>query len=281
MDQTCSDMQLQHRVNLSDGSKWSSCERVEFTGDTATWELSRAGGYDLLEAYQQTPHYQLIRAINDKALKAFVKKWGPLRVALGVWSGSDPIEAYRMERDRLTAIARLLASVVEPETQRDVLLEWVKVSEGNQFFQVLLAGLRTLFPIPGEVPLGFDENLGPWLETATMKQIETATLFLVSNVPPRTSAAGFTVERSKRGNSVRATLAIRSLVDALDWMVWQDVFQEHPIQFCVECRKFIESKTRHARRFCPDGCAHKRASREFEARKRDKRRKSNGTHKAR
>ena len=68
------------------------------------------------------------------------------------WSGSDPTDNYRNERERLAAIVKLLASVAQPERQRETLLELVRLSERDSVFEIMLKGLRSIFPIPGEFP---------------------------------------------------------------------------------------------------------------------------------
>lgn len=273
-------MKEQHRIN-TDGPFWYRCRLVEFTGKTATWELSQTGRYALLEAYQKAPHRQLVAALDDEKLRTFVRAWGPLRTKLDAWNGRDPIDSFRNERDRLAAIGKLLASVAEPERQREALLELVRLSERDSAFEIILKGLRPIFPIPGECPLGFDPNIQPWLEGATQKDIQKATEYLVCSLPPRSSGATFTVAKEGRRSVVRASLGIASLADALEWMVWQDVFQNHPFQFCAECRELFQPDTRHEKKFCSPECAHRKTAREWQQRKRDNRRKSNGTQKAR
>jgi hypothetical protein len=278
-------MKVQHYINTSESAGWYRCKRVEFAGETATWELSQTSRYSFLEAYQMTPHRQLIQADNDPALRAFVKSWGPLRPKLDVWSGNDPIEMYRRKRDSLTANVRLLASVEEPQMQRSALVGLSEISRLDSNFEtsldIPLAFLRTEFPIPGSASPGFDPNIRQWLETAQQEQIEAATVFLVSAVPLSLPVPRFSVERQRRGNILKASLGIDSLADALSWMVWQDVFQSHPFQFCAECRQLFQPDTRHEKKFCSQQCAHRKTAREWQQRKRNKERRTNGTHKTR
>ncbi len=278
-------MKEQHHINGTQGAGWYRCKRVEFAGEMATWELSRTSRYSFFEAYQMTPHRQLIQADNDPALRAFVKSWGPLRESLNAWSGNDPIEMYRRKRDHLTASVRLLASVEEPEMQRSALVGLSEISRVDSIydssFDIFLTGLRAQFPIPGSACSGFDPNIRQWLETAEQKQIEAATVILVSEVPLSLASPSFSVERLRHGNALRASLGIHSLADALNWMVWQDVFQDHPFQFCAECRKLFQPDTRHEKKFCSPECAHRKTAREWQQRKRNKERKSNGTQKTR
>jgi hypothetical protein len=276
-------MKEQLYINADEGADWYRCKRVEFTGETATWELSRTTCYSFLDAYQMTPHRQLIQAIDDNALRVFVRAWGPLRrFSLKGWNGVDPIETYREERDRLTAISRLLASVGQPEMQRSALLGFWKISSKvDSIPQMMLGTLQTRLPMACDVHLSFDENLQRWVEGLTQKQIEEATTWTVSEFPPLDSLPRFTVKRSRGGNVLGASLGIHTLVGALDWMVWQDVIQNHPIQFCAECRGLINFKGHHAKRFCSPECAHRKTGREWQQRKRQEKRKTDGTQKTR
>jgi hypothetical protein len=255
---------------------------VSFEGDTATWELSPTGRYDLFESYQKRPHLQLIKANDDDALRAFVKAWGPLRLRLDSWNGCDPIEAYRRTRDVLTASVRLIASIQQPEMRRSALLELVHLSkEGDEAFQMLPLMLRKKFAIPGDVQWGFDEELQHCVEDATAKEIETACISLVSLMPLTDYSLKLRVDTSKKGSVVRASIGITSLEDALHWMVWQDVFQKHRFQFCEECRKLFQPDSQHAKKYCSPECAHRKTAREWQQRKREKQRRTNGTQKAR
>jgi len=262
-------MHVQKHIN-SEGPFWYRCKRVDFHAETATWELSQTGRYALLEAYKKAPHSQLATTTDDEQLRAFVRAWGPLRARLNAWSGSDPIENYRNERDRLTAMVKLLASVAQPERKRDVLLELVGLSERDSVFELILKGLRIQFPIPGKCPLGFDPNIQPWLERASKNDIQNATEYVVSNLPLRSPLHSFTVVKEGRRSVVRASLGIATLGEALEWMVWQDVFQKRRFQFCERCRKLFIPDSKHAKKFCDERCAHLEAARTYAQRKREK-----------
>jgi hypothetical protein len=274
-------MKVQHHINTNEGIGWYRCKSVQFGGDTATWELSRESRYSFFEAYQMIPHRQLIKASDDISLRAFVKAWGPLRLILNDWTGSDPIDLYRTERNKLLVIARLLASVERPEMQRPALFGFARVSKADLGFEMNLSALQAQFPIPLDTESGFEDGIQSWLDALTQQQIEFAATWLVSNIVPWIGFPRFTVERSKGNNTLGATPGINDLVNALHWMLWQDVAQGHPIQFCVECRGLIDFKTQHAKKFCSPECAHRKTAREWQKHKRDKERESNVTQKTR
>jgi hypothetical protein len=146
----------------------------------------------------------------------------------------------------------------------------------------LYGGLQTLLPLPPDVTfLKDDQRLQQFLETLPQKQVEAAVTQLISTSELHGSPSRFTVEQHRGGKVLRASLGISNLVDALNWMVWQDVAQNHPIRFCVECRGLIDFKTQHAKKFCSQECAHRKTAREWQQRKRERERKKDGTQKAR
>ena len=126
-------MKVQHRINAA-GGHWYRCSRVEFIGETAQWELNPNSRYSFYEAYRRAPHRQLVEANDDTRLRNFVKAWGPLRVTLDSWSGSDPIERCRLERDKLRATIQVLTSVEDGVEQRNALTEWFEVHRREQGF---------------------------------------------------------------------------------------------------------------------------------------------------
>lgn len=280
-------MKVQKHINTAAGGYWYRCSRVEFIGDKVKWELSQTSRYSFYEAYERTPHRQLIEARDDAALQNFVKAWGPLYFSYpweSEWGDSQPIEIYRNERDQLQATAQLIASVEEREMQRPALMQFLETLHKTSLDEIALFSVRQILQIPGDMQSGFDQSFRDWLEGATSNQIETATFAVVNSGillwAPLTSPR-FLVERVGRRNVLRAELGLTSLFDALNWMIWQDVVQKHPWQFCAECRKVFQPDTRHEKKFCSDECAHRKTAREWQQRKRKDERKRNGTQKTR
>ena len=169
--------------------------------------------------------------------------------------------------------------------QRSVLLQLVELGGGNDDgWQAMPTELRSKFAIPGRITFGFDENLRRWVESATPAELDRACGVFLRFFPRTDYNLRFVVERNRSGNVPRASVTsvnIGSLADALHWMVWQDEFLKHPFQFCEECEKLFKPRTHHARKFCDNGCGHRRASREFERMKRKSEKEANGTHKTR
>lgn len=275
-------MKVQHRINIPTETRWCRCSRVEISGGAVKWELSRTGAYDLMESYQRSPHLQLAEAKDDGALRAFVRAWGPLRTTLlDSESGKDSVEDYRRERDRLAAEIRLVASITRPELRRSALLNAIESFGWRAYTDAPLIGLRHRVGIPWKGDLGFDPKLYQWAQHASEKEISEACAYLVSFLPITDYSLKLRVQRGRHGDVVRAWPGLSSLVDALHWMVWEDVYRERPFQFCAECGALFQSDTKHERLFCSTQCARRKTSREYERRKREKEKKSDGTKKAR
>ena len=267
-------MKSQYHINTPQEPKWYRCKRVEFIGETATWELSMAGEYGLLEAYQKAPHRQLIQATDDALLKSFVKAWGPLRMTLGAWNGSDPIAVYRRERDGLRASVLLLAAIQNGEGLREAAIDLLKVD--SEPFGI---HIRELLGIPQELKPSLGEAALNRVGKTTNAEILKVCDFLVGSFP--VPAPSFEIQRKGKATTLRPTLGIYSILGALRWMVWQDIFIEKPFRICADlnCGRFINFTSKHDRKFCTEECAHRVAARESAKRKREE--KKNGTQKAR
>jgi hypothetical protein len=201
-------MKVQHHINsskLTDGlypnvNGWYQCKTVMFEGETATWELSRTGHYDFMDAYKMNPHRQLVQATNDNLLRAFIRAWGPLRMVLGVWSGSDAIDDYRKARDRITVATRVLASVEEPDLQRFALRGFVDMLSAWDMFPPLFEGLRRRYTAGSDVGRGENEDRQKWVESLTQNQLkevtaEMAPIFAVMALKKRGKARGTRIFR--------------------------------------------------------------------------------------
>jgi hypothetical protein len=271
----------QNHVNTHD--RWYRCGRVEFSGKRVTWELASTAGYSYRDDYEKAPHCQLIRAGDDEALRAFVKAWGPLRRSLKDWSGTDAIDTYRKVRDRLDTTARLIACVAEtPEHQRDALRRFVILAQYDEVAEMLWDNVPLQLSTYRNAVRAVEKDALAGVSDWSARDVEQAVQWLVSVLEPPVTTERFQVI-TRKPKSVRVAPGINNLVDALDWMLWQDVREGHPVQFCQECRELIWrlKPTKHARKYCTEACAHKSAGREFQRRKRKKEREKNGPEKTR
>lgn len=244
------------------------------------WELSRTGEYDLMESYQRSPHLQLAKASDDEALRAFVKAWGPIKaIGLHSTSGTDSLDDYRKERDVLATAIRLVASIRLPKLRQSALMDAISSFGRRDYTDTPLIGLRRHMGIPWKEKTGFDPKLHEWANHATEGEVSAACAYLVSCLPLNDYTLKLKVEHGKHGDIVRARLDLNSLVDALHWMVWQDVFRERPFLLCAECGALFQPDSQHDRKFCSMQCARRKTSREYERRRRAKEKKHNGTKK--
>jgi hypothetical protein len=268
-------MQIQKHVNPKAGGSWYRCERVVFEQGLVKWELSRTGRYELLKAYAQKPHRQLIEAGDDNALRAFVKTWGPLDKLFlpKAWEGTDTITSYRRERDTLQAWVRFLAAIESPRYLHDAILGLLRLFDKGEFIW-----FRGRLGISGRLKDGFSNDIERRLGNATQNEIADVCDHLAGIFPlhvfPR-----FVIDRTGKGSIVAASSGVNSLTTALYWMVWQDIFMENPWQFCEECHKEFQPDFHHERKFCFPECAHRKAARESARRKREKERNKNVTRK--
>lgn len=252
-------MKSQLDVNTANGSSWYRCKSVEFADETALWELSPTGRYDFWEAYKSTPHRQLIKASDDVTLKEFVRAWGPLRNSLDTWNGADPLKNYREARHHLTLITQLLASVREPEMMRSALIECMNRTA---------LGLFEGFEWKADDSPNSDDFCERLLENAKPRELQNVATSFISTLATRIPGTKFEAVPNGESFVLRQRFNLMTLEKALHWMVFQDAFLGHPIQFCFECRSLIDFKGLHKKRFCSHECAHRSAARESAKRKR-------------
>jgi len=266
-------MNSKNNVNRPVSLQWYRCKRVEFTGETATWELSRTGEYSLVAAYKEEPHRDLIQAIDDDSLRVFVKKWGPLRLTLNEWTGSDPLPIYRRERDLLRAWALLFDAIRKREGLREAAIQLLRLDSEPYGIWI-----RSRLGITGALNAVLDEVALDRVARTTESECLDLCNFLVGSLS--IPAPSLQILGKGRAMELRPTMRLYSLPSALNWMVWQDVFSEKPFGFCPECGTFIDFTTKHDKEFCNNDCAHRKAARESARRKREEKRKS-GTQKTR
>lgn len=261
------DMEYRFHTDAPEKASWCRCRSVRFDGDVVTWELSPNGEYDFVSFYAKQPHRELIEAVDDAALRVFMKRWGPLR---RLTSGSDSVKWYRKQRHLLTATARILASIDRRPEQRAALLSLLQASDDRHDpFNSFLRTFGSQIGVPIDPEVTTTEDLKEWCEGASAAEIENICVRFVAEFP-LTSMPRFVVKRTRRGYNLRAALFINNLIEALWWMLWQDVFQGAPIQFCQECSGLIVQESKHQRKFCEGACAKKSADRTYAKRKRAK-----------
>ena len=245
-------MELGHHID-SARPLWCRCKSVKIDDDKLTYELSHAGWYGILDSYEDGPHLELLAANSDEAIGVFVRKWGPLRQLSE--RVEDSLSWYRSVRDLLTSIVRLIAATEKRTNQREELLTLIRL--GESLYNPLPAFLR--------MRQGFEPFLDDpetWCENAPISEIDRLWVDFINHFP-FVAGPRFVVEGRGQNRVVRAGLFVNNLVEALQWMIWQDVYRKVPFEFCAECGKLIHSDNRHIHKFCPGGvCARRKTDRE-------------------
>ena len=278
---------------------WRRCKKVDLEGETACWELENEK-YDIIRAYEQAPHRIFLQAEDDDLLLAFLKSWGPLegdfstdlqRLAVEV-KGRSVVRELRYERDMLRWTVKLFASIETLDTanQRALLMEFKSLWEDKRAYVLAeranwTEAMRIRFPeasrypsipfrLPGTPAAKITDR---WIATASPEYVEELCHGLLNEVHSEPKL-GYALDRGEDRCVVRGIVKFTSLADALRWMLWQDLFQGHPLRFCAECPKLIENSSRHDKKFCSPICASRKTAREWQRRKRANEGASNGTH---
>ena len=239
---------------------WRNCSHVSIDGDTLRWEPGRST-HSLLKAYAKGLHRELMAADTDKALKVFVRKWGPLRLRE---DNEDSLSWYRQKRDVLTATVNLYLAVENGVDLQPALAGLIRVS--NYYDQ--LRGFRLGKPDVKRVI-----RLIKWHGKAPEKDVEEVCVEFLRNFPFTWGGSLIPDERGV-GYPVRASLFINSLSQALWWMFWQDIFLRTPFAFCQNCGRFIQGRRNQRPKYCHARCAKKKADRDYWHRKQSKKTRS-------
>lgn len=234
--------------------KWRSCSHISIDGDTLQWELSDTKRYGILEAYSRgRPHREFMAAGSDDRLKLFVRKWGPLRHPPQERTGRDSVQWYRDVRDDLTATVGLIGAIGDRSKLRPALLNVIRLREFS------LNSLNTLLQMTRRWNAVCSDP-EKWCENAPVDEIEALCEQFVNEFPLAWGPRFVVVKRNRR-NVVRSSLFINNLLEALPWMVWQDIFREEPFSFCQDCGNFILREGGREWKFCDSVCAKRNADR--------------------
>lgn len=248
-------MELRHHIDIP--TQLPKCRRAVLVGDELRWDFFEGKYFDVMTAYKDGPHRDLIAARDDDQLRLFVRKWGPL---VSNSSKRAPVSWYRDQRDQFAALTQLLAAIEIPALRRPA--------------------LRNLLPLvtKGLGPLHLFEHLKPtlggilnekrsWCDEASQHEIDGKCFEIVNGLPFNWTPQ-FSARRYRRTGILTATIFMHSLWEALLWMIWTDVANKNPFKFCEECNGLIMGTTKHARKFCTEECAKRKTDREWKRAKR-------------
>jgi hypothetical protein len=118
------------------------------------------------------------------------------------------------------------------------------------------------FCIRGEY--GIAGDTGSWIRGADVRMVRGA----VQTVLRHTSLVlGVYLDCGERGGKphIEARWTLGSLEQALSWMVWYDVLNQHSLLFCrnEKCCKPFRAESAHRRKYCSEECAHRVAARNW------------------
>ncbi|HTV81626.1 MAG TPA: hypothetical protein VME18_03160 [Acidobacteriaceae bacterium] len=230
---------------------WRRFKNVSVCGEEIFW--AQVGSqYSLFEAYEHLAHREFMSAGDDGALRAFARRWGPLRNAE---AGQDSLAWYRRARERLLATANLMVLLEQGKSLRLALERLAICSEEHdpltQHLKLRRDGIRR------------PTDVSAWCLGASSTDVDKLCVSFLSDFPfvcvPR-----FVVERRRGRYQIRASLFINNLHEALWWMVWQDRFLQHPFSFCQNCGQFIHRTGHRTWKYCGEGrCAKRKADRDY------------------
>ena len=245
---------------------WPRCKRVEVRGDSLSCILDMDHQFDLIDSYLRDPHVQFLNCKSLDDLVVFTRAWGPLYL---VESPS--------ERKRGTAVRRIDECQAHLRWLRAV-HRMVQACRGGSDWRESLAEFlgadsvyeRTSnFLKPGEVPANhwmlqhrfrFKGDATAWAASADISSIQTAVILCVEanvNAPQ----GGVKVEKKGRVFELIPSFELRSLWDALQWMLWLDLENRRPPRACIECGRIFRPLTARLTVYCSHACGHRVANR--------------------
>jgi hypothetical protein len=240
-------MESVHRIDTQKIQNFFCCKSVALVGDTLKWELNSASPYDPMDAYAKAPHREFMRAEDDKALESFVKAWGPLWIGVGDRPGESSLPLVRDSRNLLIAWTNLFTDV---ENSADPRKAAISLLRKDSLLYKLWSVSHPRLCGDGDVEAAFTAEVETSLLSASKNEIADVCEFLIGVFPASTFGHGITTLRTRTGIQLRATIRFLNLLDALYWMVWQDIFHKKPFWYCEVCHRLIPVNSIRVRRFC-------------------------------
>ncbi len=250
-------MKVQHHVN----GYWPRCRTVEIRENRLVCVLDdERRSYYLTDTYRYAPHSQFLNLKNDLDLVRFVCTWGPLYF-VHENGRSEPvgeIETYWKFQRWLRAAARLVQALERSRSERESLLEFLNADRAWAGDDFLTDALNKLFSVP--------KDPEQWIPQASESLVRKVVPFCIES----SLNVSATLRATRRGRraEVTARWRVETLKDALEWMLWYDVFRERPLVFCRECGTSFQPRTAHLREFCSPECGHRVAARDYASRRR-------------
>lgn len=254
-------MSNQQRIN-TEQSRWPRCRDVTLRDGVLHCTLDPERAFVLIEAYKSNPHIQFANAETDRQLIAFLRRWGPPFLnpeTPGVMDLS--LAAFRTEQRWFRALLGLLHASRRAENEAEAFRAFIGAegefaallsgSAGTEVgtFSVPLSELRKQFQVEGSIP--------DWTKSADLGTLRAARACVIPLLP-----IGVNTHLVCGRRHIEAGWNVYDLRQALNWMVWYDLFTQHPIICCPECRKVQRARIARAnRKFCSHKCAHRATAR--------------------
>lgn len=254
-------MQHQHDVNarrvLVPG-EWAPCGTASIRDDQIVCELDYSRVYDLATAYIRSPHATFVNLKNEPELTDFLREFGP------VWPMKEfHLQYYWSFQNWLRALLKLLKAFENstPYTEhcRAALLGFVQADQRewdvtglSQAAQVSAAKLLNRH-------FSFSQDAVKWISEAEPPLVRQAMMRCI-NVNCR-FGVGLQATLVKGKPDITAVFKLDTLHDALEWMIWQDLYRRRPLVICAECGRAFQPRTAHVQKYCQYECAHRVAAR--------------------
>lgn len=264
-------MQVQHHVNQSPLANWPRCKTVTVAGDHLVCVLDFAHTYKFTGAYRYAPHTQFLNLKTDEDLARFVRTWGPLYMVndKGQSEPLSDISVYRRFQAWFGALVKLAYTFEQPrpeqESLRESLREFVSAEKEWSGNNMGIMAINLLYSVPQDhrsmraQRRVAAQDPDRWIPKADEAVIRQAAAFCIES--SLHVSVGIRATVRTRQCEVRAGPEVRTLLDALKWMYWQDLSMRRPVLCCPECRTFFSPTTAHAQKFCTYECAHRVAAR--------------------
>jgi len=270
-------MEVHKHVN--DGSPlniWQRATKVGIDGKWLTCDLAHGGAYNLMEAYQRSPHIAFMNIKSEDQLVVFIRTWGPLSVPDNSPKGTSQmlVSDYWNCRDHLNTTAGLLRAFHQRGEERKALAEFLAAQiQQNPSSVPPVEQLKALMLLQDDpVARNLAETCGPdgvltgeilltWNQRTDSSHRHRLIAILIESAFQAT--ARIVAHWQTRAPRLEAVWDLTNLAEALTWMVYQDVLAGHVPQPCPECLAVFRPPFRHHRKFCSYACAHRVAARKW------------------
>ena len=267
----CVGMQYQHHIHDIGRGMWPRCSKVEVRQQALHCELALDRQYDLADAYRKTPHIQFLNCNSTEDLRLFTQAWGPLYLVHT--PGADEarlgkavrrLDECHAHRRWLRAVKGMLDACRGVGDQRTALVEYLAAEvDLERTDSTCDIGKEPFIHVALRRMFGYTGDSLEWADATDARSVGKALALLVE-VQVTAPGGGLIVEPRPRGYRVKPSFSLRTLWDALRWMLWFDEWNLSPSLCCPECHRIFQPETAHkTRKYCKYGCAHRATNREW------------------